>query len=88
MQGFSPDFVHLHDMARHLIHSNESLDVAVETIQSIRDRCTQMKEGYFDNRTYALQKELKAIKWRSESLRERLQNEINLVSNSCIACEM
>ncbi|KAF2786926.1 hypothetical protein K505DRAFT_258836, partial [Melanomma pulvis-pyrius CBS 109.77] len=80
-QGFTPNFVHLHDMARHLIHSNETLQVAIETIQSIRARCTHMKESNFDDQTYALQKELKAIKCRSESLRERLQNEINLAFN-------
>ncbi|KAF2704947.1 hypothetical protein K504DRAFT_415392 [Pleomassaria siparia CBS 279.74] len=81
-QTFQPDFIHLHELARHVIHSNETLDVAIDTIRSIRDHQEIIGEDpQVQNRTSALEKHLKRINRRSQSLHERLQNEINLAFN-------
>lgn len=90
-ESFQPNFVHLHDIARHIVHSNETLDVAVDTIGSVQyhqrvfsaiNSQTQENQSqlHVQNKFYSLQKELKCIKRRSESLGERLQHEIKLVS--------
>jgi hypothetical protein len=84
---FQPDFLHLHEIARHVIHSNECLDVAIDTIERIfkdfKRRSQAESDGTlnFLSRISALEKDLIGIKRRSGSLQERLQNEINLVSN-------
>jgi hypothetical protein len=86
-QYFQPDFPRLHDIARHIIHSNETLDVAVDTIDSISHQnilfseeiCITSKQ--LQQRLYLVLKKMNAIKRRSVSLSERLQNEINLASN-------
>ena len=83
--------MHLHEIARHLLHSNETLDVAVDTIKRIlasyprllpperRDGPTLLN---LHDRTSALEKDVQGIKRRSESLAQRLQNEIDLVSHA------
>jgi hypothetical protein len=87
------DFLHLHEIARHVIHSNECLDVAIDTIERIlkdfKRRSQAENDGTlnFPNRISALEKDLRGIKRRSESLQERLQNEINLVSAVPRSCE-
>ncbi|KAF2687093.1 hypothetical protein K458DRAFT_415362 [Lentithecium fluviatile CBS 122367] len=84
---FQPDFVHLHEIARHAIHSNETLDVAIDTVERIlkdfKKRSQTESDGSLDfpNIVSALEKDLRSIKRRSESLQERLQNEINLAFN-------
>jgi hypothetical protein len=84
--GAQPDFLHFHEMARHVIHSNECLDVAIDTIERIlkdfKRRCHPESDGVsnFLSSIAAVGKDLRGIKRRSEALQERLQNEINLVS--------
>ena len=84
---YQPDFVHVHEIARHVIHSNECLEVAIDTIERIlkdfKRRSQPESDGTsnFLSRIAALEKDLIGIKWRSKSLQERLQNEINLVSD-------
>ncbi|RYO00961.1 hypothetical protein AA0121_g13295 [Alternaria tenuissima] len=89
-QAFKPEFVHLHEIARHLFHSNETLDVAVDTIRrllaSYLRLCPLEKRDdpallSFHDRVSALEKDVQGIKRRSESLTERLQNEISLAYN-------
>ncbi|CAI6340158.1 unnamed protein product [Periconia digitata] len=89
---FQPDFVYLHDMARHVDHSNETLDIAVDTVRCVRksskvfDSNSSSAHGIsrderpleFQDRLFGLEKELKGIKRRSQSLTERLRSEINL----------
>jgi hypothetical protein len=89
-----PDFVHLHELARHVIHSNEVLDVALSTSQRLQARCLksartgpsmkepQDREEHLCERFEVLENDLLAIKRRSVSLHERLQNEIQLVRKS------
>ncbi|EEH46609.2 uncharacterized protein PADG_02707 [Paracoccidioides brasiliensis Pb18] len=100
-----PDFPQLHEIARHAIHSNETLDVAVDTMDSIihehglfilHQRSTghmsqestpgsqpipKVVADIIERQLYYHLKELRAIKARSESLKDRLQNEINLGFN-------
>jgi len=85
--------VHLHEIARHLFHSNETLDVAVDTIRrllTIYGRLLPLEKRddpalfNFHDTISALEKDVQGIKRRSESLTERLQNEINLVSRAFI----
>ena len=82
-----PDFLHLHEIARHVIHSNECLDVAIDTIErTVKDFKRRSPPDSVETlnsvgRISALEKDLRSIKRRSESLQERLQNEINLVSD-------
>jgi hypothetical protein len=80
--------VHLHEIARHLFHSNETLDVAVDTIRRLLASYSRLlplekRDGpvllNFHDRISALEKDVQGIKRRSESLKERLQNEISLV---------
>jgi hypothetical protein len=81
-----PDFLHLHEIARHVIHSNECLDVAIDTIERIgRDFKSRIQPeseviSNFLSKLASLEKDVRGIKQRSDSLQERLQNEINLVS--------
>jgi hypothetical protein len=83
--------VHLHEIARHLLHSNETLDVAVDTIKRLLGSYSRLFPPEkrddpsllsFHDRISALEKDVQGIKRRSESLTERLQNEINLVSHA------
>jgi hypothetical protein len=83
--------VHLHEIARHLLHSNETLDVAVDTIKRILasyprllppERRDDLALLNLHDRTSALEKDVQGIKRQSESLTQRLQNEIDLVSHA------
>jgi hypothetical protein len=83
-----PDFVHLHELARHVIHANEVLDVALNTTKRLQIRCLNLaapaaaesdSETDLRDQFEYLENDLRAIKRRSESLHERLQNEIQLV---------
>jgi hypothetical protein len=83
--------VHLHEIARHLFHSNETLDVSVDTIRRLLASYSRLLPPEkredpallnFHDRISALEKDVQGIKRRSESLTERLQNEINLVSRA------
>jgi hypothetical protein len=83
-----PDFVHLHELARHVIHANEVLDVALNTTKRLQTRYLNLaappaaasdSETDLRDQFEYLENDLRAIKRRSESLHERLQNEIQLV---------
>ncbi|PGH29581.1 hypothetical protein GX50_07659 [[Emmonsia] crescens] len=95
-QVAGPNFRKLHNIARHAIHSNETLDVAIDTIDSIvhehelfisREGSTgphavpEIIANDVTRRLYYHSKELRAIKTRSASLYYRLQNEINVGFN-------
>lgn len=87
-----PDYVTMHEIARHTIHSSETLVMAKETMTSL----VQEHEIFFEEngllpaRTITLSKQTRRIfrsqitlinclYLRSKALEERLQNEINLV---------
>lgn len=87
-----PNFPNLHDTARHVSHMNEILETAEHTVHrmiqeqvawSIECAASPGKSRLFwiqneqDLRFFA--KEIHCLKTRSQSLRERMQNEINLV---------
>lgn len=87
-----PDFPNLHDMARHISHVNEILEVAKHTVQRIiqeqniwrREYITLSKKDrlrWVQNHQDLLfvAKEIHSLKTRSRSLGDRMQNEINLV---------
>ncbi|PWY76134.1 hypothetical protein BO94DRAFT_538509 [Aspergillus sclerotioniger CBS 115572] len=84
-------FPHLHDIARHVFHSNETLDIAEHTLQSLVNEYVRSRELYssipkgewLQNERQLLfrAKQLHSLKTRSRSLAERLHNEINLGFN-------
>ena len=83
----------MHEIARHVIHSSETLAVAIETMASM----IQEHRVFFEEnpsllsaamklasnetgRTFRSQSSIfKGLHLRSKALEERLQNEINLV---------
>lgn len=88
-----PNYVAMHEIARHAIHSSEMLASALETMASM----IQEYEVFFEEnpslsketmtlskqtrRTLRFQKTfLKCLHLRSKALEERLRNEINLVN--------
>ncbi|RAK87269.1 hypothetical protein BO79DRAFT_229635 [Aspergillus costaricaensis CBS 115574] len=92
VKSLTPDFFpHLHDIARHVFHSNETLEVAEHTMQCLVEEQARSYELYPDiNKGEWLQnkrnllrraKDFHSLKIRSRSLSERLHNEINLGFN-------
>jgi hypothetical protein len=89
-----PDFVHLHELARHVIHSNEVLDLALSTAKSLENRCREFAMLHCSSNLASdydtdirdefeyMENNLRAIKRRSSTLHERLQNEIQLVRST------
>ncbi|KAB8226603.1 hypothetical protein BDV33DRAFT_162472 [Aspergillus novoparasiticus] len=88
------DFPNLHDIARHIFHSTEILEVAEHTINSVVTEQSRWREEFMDIASKArgahLQtgqklafaaKEMHSLKIRSKSLTDRLDNEINLAFN-------
>ncbi|RMZ75711.1 hypothetical protein DV738_g5333, partial [Chaetothyriales sp. CBS 135597] len=73
----SPDYEHLHDLARHAIHVSETLDLASNTIDGILAHHHSVS-----NRLLFYQDMIRGLRLRSTSNRERLQNEIALAFNS------
>jgi vacuolar-type H+-ATPase subunit D/Vma8 len=72
-----------------VFHSNETLDVAIDTTKRLLNSCERLLPPNISDdpplsdlfhRISTLEKDVQSIKRRSESLTERLQNEINLVS--------
>lgn len=95
---YEHDFPRLHDIARHIIHANETLDVARDTAESMMHGHEMLNTEHpevsrndprsfrqVEWKLYSLSKDLSALKARAVSLNERLQNEINLVSK--LACD-
>ncbi|KAF7589806.1 hypothetical protein BBP40_003615 [Aspergillus hancockii] len=92
--SFQPQFTLLHDMARHISHNKEILDVAADTMESIIYEQAMLDEQHprlsdrvpwhvkvVHQQLYLTSKGLRATKFRCISLSERLQNEINLRNN-------
>lgn len=90
VKSLTPDFFpHLHDIARHVFHSNETLEVAEHTMQCLVEEQARSYELYsninkgewLQNKRNLLRraKDFHSLKIRSRSLSERLHNEINLV---------
>ncbi|KAF2809136.1 uncharacterized protein BDZ99DRAFT_463941 [Mytilinidion resinicola] len=88
------NFLKLHDLARHAIHSFESLSVCIETLgalqQQVLDLTSKTKQGSgkpteasYRIRTYidAQIRMLRNLLLRAQSSKERLQNEIALAYN-------
>ncbi|PIG79176.1 hypothetical protein AARAC_008529, partial [Aspergillus arachidicola] len=92
--SFQPQFTLLHDMARHISHNKEILDVAADTLDSIIYEQSVLDEQHprpsdrvpwhvrdVHQQLYLTSKGIRATKLRCISLNERLQNEINLAFN-------
>ncbi|KAE8378068.1 hypothetical protein BDV26DRAFT_262210 [Aspergillus bertholletiae] len=92
--SFQPQFTLLHDMARHISHNKEILDVAADTLDSIVYEQSALDEQHprpadrvpwhvkdVHQQLYLTLKGIRATKLRCISLNERLQNEINLAFN-------
>ncbi|CAI7613754.1 unnamed protein product [Penicillium bialowiezense] len=92
LEAFQPQFILLHDLSRHISHSKEILDVALETVDSITHQYALLDEHHpapesrirwqsrdVEKQLYFAMKSLRSTKLRCISLSERLQNEINLV---------
>lgn len=86
------DYPFLHDFARHVIHSTETLGVALDTVDRIIEQqqslavnlnhqaCLEAKVPAQTHQTLHFQRQmLKNLRARSEANQLRLQNEINLV---------
>jgi hypothetical protein len=86
-----PNFTKLHDLARHIIHVSEGLQVAAGTILELAHICKEGKESRGsiledmpteDHEEAELEIWARAVgnlQKRSDSLKERLSNEIQLV---------
>ncbi|KAI9925110.1 hypothetical protein AWENTII_006762 [Aspergillus wentii] len=88
----APEFPKLHDIARHISHANENLEVALHTIDSvIQEQRTWRVEYAVDKkkplwiqnqqRLRFIAKELHSQSTRCRSLSDRMKNEINLAFN-------
>lgn len=89
-----PDYIAMHELARHAIHSSEMLAVAAETISNL----VQENEIFLNNNALPVASAplsrqtmrtlrshialLRSLYLRSKALEDRLRNEINLV---CVA---
>jgi hypothetical protein len=93
----NPDYARLHEIARHVTHSSETLEVAVGTVDSMLRQHKEFLEERpgkaSETATVCISKRtakilefqsqmLQNFKLRSQSNGERLQNEITLVSTS------
>ncbi|RHZ50186.1 hypothetical protein CDV55_102486 [Aspergillus turcosus] len=90
------NFPNLHDIARHIFHANETLEVARHTLQSLIDEQARFRAAHealinrygnrgvwihAEQRAHFVAKQLHSLMTRSQSLSERLRNEINLAFN-------
>jgi hypothetical protein len=70
------NFPRLHDVARHIIHSNETLDVALETVDSIIhehtifvDECRNSgTENQFSSRQAQRRLYIQGVEWYKETV--------------------
>lgn len=86
----SIDFERLHEIARHIIHSNETLEVALSTLEGMQEAHQVFSEEVFGKSSFSarhtqleisgLRRTIRASFLRSKSLSDRIHNEINLVS--------
>ena len=88
----------MHEIARHAIHSFETLSVSVDTVQAMQRQvinlCTTHKVGSsgHEEASYPIRAQLetqlqlfRSLLLRSQANKERLQNEIALVSLNTLA---
>jgi hypothetical protein len=83
------DFDHMHEIARHLIHSTEMLTTALSVVECMMNECEVTSSGSDSQASSACRRELqfvsslmKALLHRSSALEKRMENEIALVSIS------
>jgi hypothetical protein len=83
------DFDHMHEIARHLLHSTEMLTTALSVVEGMMKECDLIGSGSSDQASSACLRELqfasslmKALSHRSSALEKRMENEIALVSIS------
>ena len=81
------DFDHMHEIARHLIHSTEMLTTALSVVECMMNECEVTGNGSDGQASSACRRELhfvsslmKALLHRSGALEKRMENEIALVS--------
>jgi Mg2+ and Co2+ transporter CorA len=88
-----PDYRKLHDIGRHAIHVSETLDVAVQTIESVQRRHTHLAMSKMFDQDPTVGQDVGAqleffrgfisnLRHRSISNEKRLQNEIQLAFNT------
>ncbi len=88
-------FSAIHEVHRHAIHTSDSLQATVETLSEMQRRRVEIHnrlphdlgETYREQAKDYAQFQIsmfKSLKLRSDSIRERLKNEITLVSRSHI----
>lgn len=86
----SPDvFTRMHDLARHAVHISETLVVGVDSLAALVDRhavfagseASPPESPAVHHRLLAFQNLLQALRRRSDSNHQRLQNEIQLAFN-------
>ncbi|CAG8058175.1 unnamed protein product [Penicillium olsonii] len=88
-----PDYRKLHDIGRHAIHVCETLDVAVQTIESVQMHYLRFLDSKLDDGDSAVDQDIRAglefhqsfianLRHRSTSNEKRLQNEIQLAFNT------
>ncbi|EAW12870.1 uncharacterized protein ACLA_013010 [Aspergillus clavatus NRRL 1] len=88
------NFPNLHDIARHIFHSNETLNVAAQILESLIAEQKSFQKEYpalvkgnrgswsqNGQRAKRVKRQLQSLAFRSQSLGERLHNEINLAFN-------
>lgn len=85
----TPDYVMLHELARHTIHVSETLDLAINTAgemlhQHSEAESTSDAAAYRDihERLQFFRQMLKSLRLRSMSNTERLKNEVQLAFNT------
>ena len=91
----NPDYPHLHDVSRFAIHTCETIDMAIQSIDNIisHHNSTMTQRPSFDNKINVLQKRIQnrleshkiiliGLQSRSSSNKERIMNEIQLAFNS------
>ncbi|TVY52504.1 hypothetical protein LCER1_G006989, partial [Lachnellula cervina] len=93
-----PDYITMHEIARHVIHSSETIAMALETMTDMtQEHKLFFKENEslpaasriaFQQTSMAFRSQvsvLKCLNLRSKVLEERLRNEINLVAFNTVA---
>lgn len=90
-----PDFLRLHDIARHAIHVSETLDLAVTTVemmtashdafirsQHATDEATRNTQNRLQSRLQFYNHMTRSLRYRAASNKERLSNEIQYAFNT------
>lgn len=93
-----PDYMGMHEIARHVIHSSEMLDTAITVLNEMLDEQSIFssenelpKQALLETKqtSKAFRHHISTLKFihkRSRALEKRLNNEINLVCRADVAC--